>query len=181
MKGGNINSSNFKADSWFKIYENNFVSTTATSITISGLKGDTDKEYMLEARIVNGYNGAATFGVRPNNDTGTNYGYQFLKGVNATVSAVRGTATNLVLCASDTLGTLSFGNMVLFAKSGYVRTSICQYPYEIALTSVGGTYIWGESWNNTSDEITSLVVQTASTGGIGSGSYITLWAKRFHG
>ena len=169
-------SSNVKINGWVKVYETT-LSSPATSVTISGLAGDTDKEYMLECRIVNGYNGAVAYGLRPNNDSGTNYGFQYLLGDNTTASAARNTNNNMIIGEGTVLDDLSFNDLIFQAKSGYLRTAIDKQMRSISGTTVARIMMFGHSWNNTVDEITSLVVLANQVGGIGVGSNIVLWKK----
>ena len=67
--------------------------------------------------------------------------------------------------------------MLISAKSGYVRTAINEHTDSIVTTTVGRMYLRGQSWNNTADEITSLVVLANQANGLGVGTQITLWRK----
>jgi hypothetical protein len=147
----------------------------STSITISNLTGNTDVLYRLRARTVGGAD-SMSVRVRPNNvSTADNYGYQLLRGIDATASAVRGTTTALLnLCMCATTGDVSLGEMLIYAKSGYVRTAIHEVTDSIATTTVTGIQIGGQSWNNTADEITSLVIFADQTNGLGIGTEIVL-------
>lgn len=179
MKSGPLkpgSASAIKYDSWVKIYETT-LAATASSITISGLTGDTDKEYKLEARIVNGYAGSIGIKVRPNNDTGSNYGYQYLDGTDTTASAGRGATTSVQLCGANQNG-VGQGEMVIQSKSGFVRTFINEETAAVT-TTVSNVTSDGYSWNNTADEITSMVVLADQTGGLGVGSNITLWKRAY--
>jgi hypothetical protein len=179
MKTGKLNiQGSLQADTWERIFDTTLVAA-ATSVTISGLHGDTDEEYELEARIVNGYNGAASYLVRCNNDTGSNYGSQNLAGENSTVSASRdsGALTSWFFGYGSALNNLNQSEMLISAKSGYVRTAINEHTDSIVTTTVGRMYLRGQSWNNTADEITSLVVLANQANGLGVGTQITLWRK----
>jgi len=161
---------------WEKFYETTLTSAT-TSITISGLTGNTDIEYKLVARIINGYNGACGVYLRPNNDSGTNYGYQQLYGGDTTTGASRSTTTGLFLTQAVALNNIAQGELTLHTKSGYVRTAVNSLAKEISGTTVGVVVLWGQSWNNTADEITSLVILADQTDGLGVGTNITLYRK----
>jgi hypothetical protein len=180
MELGNLKPAAVRYDGFVKVYQNNFVQTTATSITISGLNGDVDKEYKLEARIVNGYAGTSGVFIRPNNDTGTNYGYQILYNSDATTPAAGRLTDTGIQIASTAISTISNSETTIQAKSGYVRTAIVGFGWSISTTTVTGIRLGGWSWNNTADNITSLVVLASQVGGLGSGSYIALYAKKFH-
>jgi len=148
-----------------------------TSLTISGLNGDVDQEYRLVSRIVNGYNGDSIYSVSPNNDTGTNYGYQYVRGINSATSAGRGTGTSLIIGATDGLGKITQGNLIIQAKSGYVRTAIVDLANTIATTTVTLIGLYGLSWNNTADNITSLVILSDKANGLGGGTVIELYRR----
>lgn len=176
MKLGSVNPYSFKYDGFVKAWE--YTATEAqSSLTISGLNGDVDEEYILESKVVNGYNGACSYLVRPNNDTGTSYGYQLFDGTDSTASASRGAAGFLGLAYAGALNNIASGTMRLFAKSGFVRTCLVNQARSIATTVVASILSMGWSWNNTADNITSLVIAAAETGGIGVGSKFILYKK----
>ncbi len=152
-----------------------------TSKTFSGLTGNTDLLYIVKARVIAG-NGAADCFVRPNNvSTADNYGYQYIYGADTTVAAAKGTTTGLwKIGASGATSDISLGEMLIYSKSGYVRTALIDVTNSIATTTVGQISIWGESWNNTADEITSLVVGSTAANGLGVGTVLELYALRKH-
>lgn len=164
---------------WKEIYTHTVTGAAETSITIPDLHGDVDLEYKLEARIVNGYNGVANYSCRINADGATNYGdQQFYNSDATTVAAVRSTATDHILLGNNgALSSLNQSTTIIQAKSGYVRTAITEWTGSISGTTVTHTRIIGTSWNNTVDEITSLVVLANQANGLGIGTEITLWAK----
>lgn len=151
--------------------------SAVTSKTFSNLLGDTDLVYYIKARIVNGYAGATLYTVRLNNDSGTNYGHQYFFGLSTSAGAGRGTHTG-ILFANAASGNISCGELLLNAKSGVVRTIVNSYAESIAGTTITYIYEMGQSWNNTADQITSLVVLANQTNGIGIGSEISLWCRR---
>jgi hypothetical protein len=165
-------------DNWERIYSTILTSAT-TSITISSLDGDIDEEYMLIGQFVGGYNGSVNYLLRPNNDMGSNYGRQTLVGEGSVASAARQESSTIArigtvwalnhLCLSDTL---------IYAKSGYIRTIISKKVEDASGTTVGLICIQGIVWNNTVDNITSLVIESEQTNGIGVGTHIELYKKR---
>ena len=150
-----------------------------TSLTISGLNGDVHEEYMLRVRIVNGANAAPFYTLRFNEDSGSNYGYQLLYGNNTTVGALRGTGTSINwgvgYCA--VVGDVSQSIAKMYAKSGYIRTTMSEVLGSIGAATMY-SLICGGVWNNTTDNITSITVLSDTTNGIGAGSIIELYAKR---
>jgi hypothetical protein len=161
-------------NAWEKIYENT-LSSAASSVTISNLTGNTDILYKL---IIRGISAEDTnyFRVRINNDSGTNYGYQTLLGINTTYSAARNTA-NAIWGIANTVDTddISMGEFLIYAKSGYERTILSKTLSNISGTTINRAGIWGEVWNNTSNEITSLVISALVASGLNSGTHIELW------
>jgi len=177
MKIGNKNpQSNIDYDTLEKIFEHT-ITTAVTSIDITGLSGNTDEQYMLDCRFVNGYNGGNNFYLLANNDSGTNYGTQNLVGSVTTVSANRSARTNFDIGYCSTVDYICQSNLVLHAKSGYVRTCLINIGRSITGTAVTDMIVTGSSWNNTADEITSLIIQSLNANGLGIGSSISLYRR----
>ncbi len=152
--------------------------SAATSKTFSGLDGNTDVVYELRGRTVNGYNGNGSYSVQVNGDTGNNYGWQRIYASDTTVGADR-TVHGAFYCGSlSALSHVGMFDLLLYAKSGYVRTALLDDFYGINGTSISAMDVKGYSWNNTADNITSLVVSATQTGGLGVGTVIELWALR---
>lgn len=160
-----------------KVYETT-LTTAATSITISGLDGNTDILYKLVCKFVNDGGAGSTYGLRPNNDTGSNYGYQYLVGRASVANCNRGVLALFELAALEStgVGNVNLVKGILYAKSGYVRTFIRETVENVSGTTVNATSIEAESWNNTADNITSLVFVSDQANGFGVGTYICLEA-----
>lgn len=165
-------------DNWERIYSTT-LTEAATSVTISGLDGDNDEEYKLICRNINNYNGGCGYGIRLNNDAGTNYGYQMFYGLDTTLNALRETAADSMwFLNSSGLNDMQFADTLIYAKSGYVRTFLINSEGRTSGTTVGMMILIGGVWNNTADNITSLVIIAQNIGGIGVGSVIELYKKR---
>lgn len=167
-------SSSATTKTWEEIYTHTVTGSAVTSLTIPSLTGNSDVLYRLRARVVNGASGGTTFQLRPNNDSGANYGSQYLAGVNTTASAFRGTGTVLNLGYADDINYLAQTEVLLYAKSGFVRTSIGEDSRGITGTTITGTYLRGQVYNETTTEITSLVILADQSNGIGIGSSCSL-------
>ena len=167
----------FKAGSDFTPAGPGEIRGEQTSITISGLAGNTDEEYQLEARIVNGYNGGCNYKLRVNNDSGSNYGMQELYAYTTNKGAARSVLDYWEFQVAAVLGDVGQSKVIIHAKSGYVRTSILEYVKSVVGTTITLIRLAGQSWNNTADEITSLVILADQTNGLGVGSQITLWRR----
>ena len=66
---------------------------------------------------------------------------------------------------------------LIYAKSGYTRTVLHSSIYYASGTTVTGLEVRGSSWNNTADNITSIVIGASTTNGLGVGTSIELWKK----
>jgi len=151
-----------------------YVGTTA--ITIFGLEGDTDEQYMLDVNIIDS-NTIGGISARLNGDSGTNYGTQYLYGVAASLTAARitnNTSINMGNTAVD--GQVSSGRLILNAKSGYVRTGLTEKGRQITGTTVTQLLVDGQVWNNTADEVTSISVFAAADN-FAVGSLISLYRR----
>lgn len=151
-----------------------YVSTSA--ITIFGLEGDTDEQYMLDTNIVNSYSGTNAFGMRINGDSGNNYGYQYLLGSDSAITAGRNLGEYIGIGFCDAVDKSTSGKLLLHAKSGYVRTLLSSDSGTISGTTVTAIYSYGRSWNNTVDEITSINIFGVS-GNMAVGSTISLYRR----
>jgi hypothetical protein len=148
------------------------------SILISNLNGDIDEEYILESKVVNGYNGSPSFYVRINEDDDADYGCQLLYGEDDLSGAQRpAAATAMYIIGTIALGDLGQSSLKLFAKSGFVRTIIEEKQYGTYGTLVRDIILSGWSWNNTADNIISILIEGNQPGSIGVGSQITLYRK----
>jgi hypothetical protein len=153
---------------------------TSSSIEFDNLNGDQDEVYILRTKIVSDGSGDSDLQMALNNDSSSNYGYQFLQGIDGAVSAARSSrAYMLVATAETSISTTtknSYSEMILYAKTGNERLSLSQ-----VLRSGGGTYIyghsiWGQVWNDTSNTITSIKLSFPG-GKLTTNTNIQLWAK----
>jgi len=173
MKTGTLTPNKIKG-AWERIYDST-LSSAATSVTISGLEGNTDVLYRLIVRSVKGTN-SGNNAIRPNSDSGNNYGSQYLKGQNTTASSLRGTADNYIYLGTTTnADDMAMSDTLIYAKSGYERTILALIVSAVNGTTVDTTQIQGNSWNNTADEITSLLVYSTGVDGLGIGTHIELY------
>ena len=151
------------ADAANTFYIDNFYMDIAgtvrgTSLTISGLDGNTDEEYVLICRFIDDDTTGGYY-LRFNNDSGNNYGYQYIKGSSSTASAVRDTSeAQIDLGYTNTDGNICFSKHLIHVKSGYVRTVISESAEDISGTTVTSIKLLGQVWNNTADNITSIVI-----------------------
>jgi hypothetical protein len=166
-----------KADCWEKIYETT-LSSSATTLTISNLTGDTDDEYILIFRVKNNHSGVCNYNLTFNNDTGSNYGFQYVRGIGTTEEALRGTGiTSIAIATVSTQNYISFSKSLIYAKSGYERTVILHRMNSINGKTVTIRDFYGGVWSNTANEITSIEITASQSNGIGADTYISLYKK----
>lgn len=179
MKTGQLTIKGTVQKSWQKIYET-ILSAATTSLTISGLDGNTDILYKVVIKLVSNATGMHS-GVLLNNDTGSNYGFQYLLGVNTAVSSERGADARIYvgsLASGIDSGKIGKGECLIYTKSGYVRTAIVTTAENISTTTITSLSITGQSWNNTADNITSIVLASTMSNGYGIGTYVALYRRR---
>src|SRR3989304_1960372 len=148
MKIGSLENPCQITETYTIAYDSGELGTAQTSITISGLDGDVDEEYCLIGRFIDGGNGSDYF-LRPNNDTGINYGYQRITGTSTTVAALRSTGITYLLIGTAGLSNeICLTKTILYAKSGYLRTAISDFAWGISGTTTSSIWQLGHSWNN---------------------------------
>ena len=132
--------------------------STASSISITGLNGDTDIEYMFINRFVD-LNTTGGYYIRPNNDsTAGNYGFQYIDGTGASATALRATANVLTAGYTNVNGNISLGTTNIYAKTGRVRTALTKFSGDCLATSVNQIQLNGQVWADTTNNITSFTV-----------------------
>jgi hypothetical protein len=173
-KYGAMNIKGQVRNAWQQVYRTE-LAAPATSVTISGLTGNTDVLYRLRTRVKNSYNGTSNYGLRLNNDSGNNYGYQLIDGNENTIVAARDTSeAQMDIGSTSTQNYLSYIDVLLFAKSGYLRTAIASSIHSISGTTIASLGLFGNVWTNTANEITSIVFLADQTDGLGIGTEIVL-------
>ena len=174
MRVGNINGE--INDLYQTIYDSGELGAAVTSISITGLEGDIDKEYKL---IIRGIDKDTTgyWILRFNSDSDSNYGYQRIKAQDSSASASRGTSSTLMYVGlTETDGNITFSETDIYAVSGNERTVISCTIESITGTTVASLNLWGQVWNNIADEITSMTI-AVSADEMAIGSRIILLKK----
>jgi len=142
--------------------------------------GNNDHEYMINVYLRKDSVDNANILLRLNNDSGTNYPWQWLRAYSTTVDAqYNASVTGLIAARLMAGATVAWSpGMFLYAVSG-ARRPFFGYRHCDWQTSSSSPYImiqWAH-WTNTANNITSLnfVAETANL--IGAGSRITVWRK----
>ena len=139
-------------------------SESSVSLTVDG---DTDMEYVIEARNLNP---TYSISMRFNNDSGNNYGYQRLLNSGGSISANRnsGSACNLAMESCYSIKTLSVLNGLIKIDNMFNNT------YSSG-TTIGLLILWGFVYNSTSN-ITSIIF--ATEGNFTAGTNIRVLGRR---
>lgn len=145
------------------------------SYTFSGLDGNTDETYKIVGTVNHAITGSSNTIIHLNGDTSSNSYYQQFLAYGTTESAGRGTRTGPVIGYTGSVGYYTSTVTLISAKSGKPRLVDAQWLGDATGTTIG--YIGKEScvWNNSDDNISSIVVDP--DGWIGTGSKITLYKK----
>jgi hypothetical protein len=158
----------------FDLVENKDLAAPATSLTFSGLDGDTDEVYFLKYKIIKGVAATILTTLRPNGIT-TN---QATRGeFNGTaVGNINTTTLEIAGNGSVATGGVETGHVWIDAKTGVRRTGRGEW-----VQSDGGTLIfidYGFHWDETATNITSIDVVCDQANGLAAGSYFRLYKLR---
>jgi hypothetical protein len=140
-------------------------SESSTSVTVDG---DTDKEYKIICRNLS----TTSIHVRLNNDSGNNYGFQYLDNTSGSISAARSTANNY----GGYLYSNGLTEMSVLTPSSCIKTMFVSNGVWSSGTTINEYLTWGFSWNSTSN-VTSINF-VPITGNFTSGTRITVYARR---
>ena len=167
------------------IYETDITSAT-TSVNISGLNGDSDGSYDIRVRFISGTSngGGYAYYIRPNGDSSSSYftRFTYIDNAAAPTKSYSGSIDNsgLHLCGSTmtvTTSSICQASMIIYAKSGFARTSIGKGAHHDSATS-WLNYDYSSTYTNSGTNITSLTIYSPYANAIGSGSRIEVWARR---
>lgn len=163
-----------KANCFETIYETT-LGSNQTSVTISGLDGDTDRIWELEIMLVN--NGSIDIQVQPNADsTAAHYGYKYFQGAATTASQGSNNA-NPTSFGGGTTGQVSWNRITMYTKQGNNRLLLSEMYYG-ATTTPQLLRLSGMSYNVTNTNFTSLAIVASSASGLGTGTFIRLKALK---
>lgn len=161
--------------SW-ALLESKSISTAVTSVTFSGLDGDTDEIYILSGRIKNGTASSCRYEIRPNGIT-TNQ--------NTAIAEFTGSAINHLDIGALVMARETFGSgTVLFFNTIHARkaeggNALERYVRVRSSFRSGAATVYGDImagiWDETATNITSLDIVATVASGIGAGSRIALF------
>lgn len=157
------------------------VSTDCTNFTISSLTGDTDEEWYIHCLWKKNGSDDANFGIQPNADTGANYGFRTMYGAGASESNVltyvNNAYTYLWMGRADTDHYYSQGYGRMNTKTGFIRQLMGLFSRDLTGATANGLYTMTDVWNNTVDEITSMLFLCSVSNGIHAGSRVFAYKR----
>lgn len=172
--GTNVKTLAFTDDNGFLLVERKLVTVSSTTVTFSGLDGNTDEIYKFIFNFKNGAGSQAVYQFRPN-ALATNQSVKQWDDSNGGASA----SDLRFAVAAATSGEVA-GDAVFYAKCDpNGQTVRRKYHSRTAESQAGaGTnLLWqfAGTWNETSTNITSIDITSSVASGIGNGSVIELW------
>jgi hypothetical protein len=176
--GDMIVTGKLRAGTWQAVYENT-LSAAATSVSVSGLAGDTDLIYKIYYSVVNGSGGAGTIRIRLNNDSGNNYSWNRIAAQGSTPGGQLSASDSGIFAGAYTQANdLVTDEAVIFSKSG-INRGFQSYSNTMAANTANAEIdlIFGQ-WKNSTDEVTSIDIVAYPANGLGAGSYIRVETVR---
>jgi len=149
------------------------------SYTFSGLDGDSDEEYLLVFRIRSQVGSTNIYRLRFNGDSGGNYDWQRQRthGSAVDASSLHGSSFIEIAIQADAGCFIVFGEAHIFAKSGYARPVRCHSQCDDSPEADTYLYYFGGHWRNTTDNITSISIESANPNGLGPDTILRLYKK----
>lgn len=155
-----------------ELVDDQTLSGAATSVTLSGLDGDTDEVYLLLYRIIKNVVATINTDLRPNGVTTNRTTYLDYIG-SAGAGAANTTDWHIGGNGSGGTGGVEAGCLWLDAKTGARRTGCGEW-----VISDGGTHQivrFMIDWTDTAANITTLDVVCDQANGFGAGSFFRLY------
>ena len=174
MVTGGVGILSFSNMGFQKIYDDT-LSSAATTFTVSPVDGNVDKLYIIVFAGVAGHAvGTSDYLIRPNNDSGANYGIRWMQ------TTGNGAATNVSgLYSAQGLDPGDIGLSICFLHpvTGFNRRMVGTGMDRSAVETIDIIGMVASLWNNSADNITSLVFVATVASGFGIGSKITIWRQ----
>jgi hypothetical protein len=154
-----------------RLIETKAILAAVTSVTFSGLAGDSDGVYWLLFRCAGQGAGASLF-IRPNGIS-TNQDNVVMQ-YNGAADA-HATSADLRFAASDAANDIIIGHCLFFAATGLERGGVSHNMSQVgaATDTLGRAYAF--IWNEAATAITSLEVHSTTASGLTVGSVLSLY------
>jgi hypothetical protein len=168
-----------------RIWEYDVEGSSVSSITTPAglLNGNTDVLYEVIIRSVSGGGSDDYAKIKLNGSSSSIYGRQAIYGTGTTVAAVRAGNESggwYISPLPYANGALLQSRVLIYAPTGNVRCGIAETMVGASGTTVGSVSLNGLVFNESSLEVTSLVMESYLTLGLAPGTHIELWALRLN-
>lgn len=177
---GTITSGVALGATWRRLYSTDITGSAVDSVTVSGLDGNSDIEYLIYARFVAAVSTEPSdFFVSPNGDEDTShYNFQSVWSVNGTAGGSEGVSfAGLWHGLTYVAGEITQGWSRMYAKTGFDRVLVGQFTSRYTSGDMERIYQVATAWENSADNITSLVFHSSVSTCIGIGSHIEVWSR----
>lgn len=159
----------------WELVEAKTVTANSTTLTFSGLDGDTDSAYMLVWSIINNAGANVFYSVQPNGVT-SNQGGTFSNWT----TTFNSSTTSALTVGNGLDGGNSYGVAYFYASKSIdsiarKRGTWSQGTYTSAAAAASGTFVSSGIWNESSTNVTSIEFESDSANGIGDGSRVCLY------
>jgi hypothetical protein len=177
MKFGNLRIlSDPKIDVLQTVYRT-VLTSAQTSITISGLNGNLDQNYLLDLYIFGNNAGGGDINLRFNGDSGTNYSAQYLNANNTTLSGSSQISQDNIHLTKALNAEYAIARAQIISTLLVPRTVIIESGRQISGQTVTEYEFRSGAWNNNSDNIISITIYSPSASAIGINTFIHLMRK----
>jgi hypothetical protein len=161
-----------------QLVESKSLVAATDTLSFTGLNGDEDSIYLLEAQCIGGGAALATYTLEINTDVGANYGEQNLLVVSGGVTANRVTAQAHIHIGSADNGELSVLSMLIYGLSGKVKIGILERGEQIDPVVGITQFLLDGAIYNSSNAIVQLDLKSDIANGFGIGTVVNLFALR---
>jgi hypothetical protein len=174
-----INSATMAGGNFIQLIDETNISTATTRIEFTGLNGDSSEYYIIHISAKSAVTSSAFLYLNGDSNT-TNYGYQYLQGVASSEIAGRDSSNSGMNIGQIKYGTTTTDKLktygIIYTKTGLERLGVIKWQ------TSGGKYVYSNYlyscvWNNTSDTITSIILEN-NVGTWGTNTNIQLWGKK---
>ena len=154
------------------LVEKKLITSNSTDVTFSGLDGNTDQVYFLVGRIKNASGATALYSWQPNGVT-TNQTYQRLL-VTGTSTPAASTGSVLAIHALNS-GVNGVVQYTIHASDNPNSQATTRYYQGISFDTTPALKNYAGNWNESSTNITSIVIHSDQSNGLGNGTELVLY------
>ena len=158
-----------------ELVEYKLVTANSTQQTFNSLDGNTDGQYKLKARLKNNSGSTSVYSWRPNNVTTNQQFQRLLVTGTSTPSASTGSVLAIHALNASVTGIADYD---IYARANPNSVASGRFYAGFSYDTTPALKHYGGDWNDTSANITSIVINSDQTNGIGDGS--ELWLYKYN-